>query len=89
LLIPGSPEIDYKILGNIFKGVASSGAWVCVDEFNHLVPEVLSVCTVQYKAAGDGIAASAVRIRVDGDDIRLDRTCGAFNYDESRVFGLI
>jgi dynein heavy chain len=70
--------MDYKGLGNIFKGVASSGAWVCFDEFNRLVPEVLSVCTVQYKAVCDGIAASAVRIRVEGDEIRLDRTCGAF-----------
>jgi len=47
-------------------------------ELNHLVPEMLSVCTVQYKAVCDGIAASAVRIRVEGDEIRPDRTRGAF-----------
>ena len=70
--------MDYKGLGNIFKGVASSGAWVCFDEFNRLVPEVLSVCTVQFKAVCDGIACAAVRIRVEGDEISLDPTCGAF-----------
>lgn len=73
-----SPEMDYQGLGNIFKGVASSGAWVCFDEFNRLIPEVLSVCTVQFKAVCDGIAAQAVRIRVEGDEINLDPTCGAF-----------
>lgn len=73
-----SPEMDYKGLGNIFKGVASSGAWVCFDEFNRLVPEVLSVCTVQFKSVCDGIAADATRIRVEGDEINLDPTCGAF-----------
>jgi len=73
-----SPEMDYKGLGDIFKGVASSGAWVCFDEFNRLIPEVLSVCTVQYKAVCDGIAASAVRIRVEGDEVTLDPTCGAY-----------
>jgi len=73
-----SPEMDYKGLGNIFKGVASSGAWVCFDEFNRLIPEVLSVCTVQFKAVCDGIAADATRIRVEGDEINLDPTCGAF-----------
>ncbi len=70
--------MDYKGLGNIFKGVASSGAWVCFDEFNRLIPEVLSVCTVQFKAVCDGISADAARIRVEGDEITLDPTCGAF-----------
>ncbi len=73
-----SPEMDYKGLGNIFKGVASSGAWVCFDEFNRLIPEVLSVCTVQFKAVCDGISAGAVRVTVEGDEISLDPTCGAF-----------
>ena len=73
-----SPEMDYQGLGNIFKGVASSGAWVCFDEFNRLIPEVLSVCTVQYKSVCDGIAANSVRIRVEGDEVTLDPTCGAY-----------
>ncbi|EFN60095.1 hypothetical protein CHLNCDRAFT_133411 [Chlorella variabilis] len=36
-----APEMDYHTLGNIFKGLAA------------LVPEVLSVCSVQYKCVTD------------------------------------
>ena len=51
---------------------------MCFDEFNRLIPEVLSVCTLQFKAVCDGIACTAVRIGVESDEIMLDPTCGAF-----------
>jgi dynein heavy chain len=48
------------------------------DEFNRLIPEVLSVCTIQFKAVCDGIKADAARIMVEGAEVSLDPTCGAF-----------
>jgi len=73
-----SPEMDYQSMGNIYKGLASSGSWGCFDEFNRLIPEVLSVCTVQFKAVCDGIAMNAKTCTVEGDEVSLDPTCGAF-----------
>ncbi len=73
-----SPEMDYKGLGNIFKGLSSSGAWGCFDEFNRLIPEVLSVCSVQFKAVCDGVRGEVSRITVEGDEVTLDPTCGVF-----------
>jgi dynein heavy chain len=73
-----SPEMDYLGLGNIFKGLASSGSWGCFDEFNRLIPEVLSVCTVQFKSVCDGVKAEASRIVIESDEVSLDPTCGAF-----------
>ena len=60
------------------KGLAASGSWGCFDEFNRLVPEVLSVCSVQFKAVCDGIKAGKRRVVVEGDEVTLDWTCGAF-----------
>ncbi|CAM9352734.1 unnamed protein product, partial [Phaeothamnion confervicola] len=50
----------------------------CFDEFNRLIPEVLSVCSVQFKAVCDGVRAEAARIVIEGDEISLDPTCGAY-----------
>ncbi len=73
-----SPDMDYKSLGAVWQGVSSSGAWICFDEFNRLVPEVLSVCTVQFKAVCDGIKAGAARVSIEGSEVVLNPTCGAF-----------
>ena len=65
-------------MAGIFKGLAASGSWGCFDEFNRLVPEVLSVCSVQFKAVTDAIKGGRTRFKIEGDEMDLDPTCGAF-----------
>jgi dynein heavy chain len=70
--------MDYMGMAGIFKGLAASGSWGCFDEFNRLVPEVLSVCSVQFKAVCDAVAANLKRFVIQGCEISLDPSCGAF-----------
>ena len=60
------PEMDHRTMGDIFKGLASAGAWGCFDEFNRLLAEVLSVCSLQYKAVLDALRARADAYAMDG-----------------------
>ncbi len=64
---------DNFFSGNVFKGLAASGSWGCFDEFNRLVPEVLSVCTVQFKAVCDAVRARVKRFILQGDVFKFSK----------------
>ncbi|KAH7825191.1 dynein haevy chain 4, outer dynein arm beta [Monocercomonoides exilis] len=73
-----SEQMDYQSLGNIFKGLASSGAWGCFDEFNRISVEVLSVVASQVKCILDAIRAKKERFDFLNEDIKLIPSCGIF-----------
>jgi len=73
-----APGMNCETLGGIYKGLAASGAWGCFDEFNLLIPEVLSVCAFQFGAVCDAIKENAATVEVEDETLTLDASCGAF-----------
>ena len=49
-----SDQIDYKMMGKLFRGLAGGGFWVCLDEFNRIDIEVLSVIAQQVLVLREG-----------------------------------
>ncbi|KAJ3312837.1 hypothetical protein HDV04_002647 [Boothiomyces sp. JEL0838] len=71
-----SEQMDYKSIGNIFKGLAQSGTWGCFDEFNRIAVEVLSVVATQVKSIQDALRAKKKRFIFQGEEIGIVRTVG-------------
>ncbi|XP_006886407.1 PREDICTED: dynein heavy chain 17, axonemal [Elephantulus edwardii] len=73
-----SEQMDYKSCGNIYKGLAQTGAWGCFDEFNRISVEVLSVIAVQVKCVQDAIRSKKKTFSFLGEVISLIPTVGIF-----------
>lgn len=68
----------FQSIGNIYKGLAQTGAWGCFDEFNRISVEVLSVVAVQVKSIQDAIKDKKKRFIFQGEEISLVPTVGLF-----------
>ena len=61
-----SDQMNYVAMSKFFKGLSQSGAWCCFDEFNRIIPEVLSVISLQIRTIQTAVRKRENRFFFEG-----------------------
>ncbi|KAL9654899.1 hypothetical protein ABK040_008689 [Willaertia magna] len=73
-----SDTLTYESMAQFFRGLASSGAWSCFDEFNRIELEVLSVVAQQIQNIQMAVASRATRFIFEDMEISMNPQCAIF-----------
>lgn len=70
-----TPDLDYRSVSQFLKGVATSGAWICLEDFNRIKIKTISVVTQQIRTIHMGLRKQLPKFMLDGVELQLNPNC--------------
>lgn len=70
-----TPDLDYRSISRFLKGVATSGAWLCLEDFNHIALKTISVITQHIRAIQMSRVKQLAKCVLQGVELQLNRQC--------------
>ena len=66
-----SDQVDYQMMQRHFAGLAQQGCWTCLDEFNRILVEVLSVIAQQLQEIRKALLMGVEEFVFQGKGIKI------------------
>jgi dynein heavy chain len=73
-----SEQIEYRVMTRIFSGVVQSGVWTCLDEFNRINVEVMSVIAQQLGDIRQAKLVGKDMCFLNNKEMKINANCGVF-----------
>ncbi|XP_071959570.1 uncharacterized protein [Antedon mediterranea] len=73
-----SKSMDSILLADVFKGLASTGCWVCFNNLNHILPNVLSIFTQFLTQYLDAKRAGKSSLAIFSEEVGLNSAGACF-----------
>ncbi len=73
-----SEQMEIKIMARLFSGLIQQGAWSCLDEFNRIDIEVLSVIAQQLLMIRDALREGKTEIVLNEIEMSVKESVGVF-----------
>ena len=73
-----SSNLEYSSALRFFKGLASTGFWVCFDEFNRMDPLMISMLSQVIISIQGAIKRRSPSVVIENSKLKIKSDCGIF-----------
>lgn len=70
-----TPDLDFRSISRFLKGITTSGAWICFEDFNRIELKTISVISQQIRTIQMAVRKQQAKFMLDGVELKLNPRC--------------